>query len=82
MFLAGSLACGLAGTMEVLIVSRAVQGLGAGALRTLGMALIRDLHPPSRAAGLIRMQTVPAAMMVLGMVGGPIVGGLPADHAG
>ncbi|MFH9424323.1 MFS transporter [Streptomyces sp. NPDC017529] len=81
-FLAGSLACGLAGTMEVLIVSRAVQGLGAGALLTLGMALIRDLHPPSRAAGLIRMQTVLAAMMVLGMVGGPIVGGLLADHAG
>lgn len=81
-FLAGSLACGLAGSMEALAVSRAVQGLGAGALLTLGMALIRDLYPPSRADGLIRMQTVLATMMVLGMVGGPIVGGLLADHAG
>ncbi|WP_312018726.1 MFS transporter [Streptomyces sp. I05A-00742] len=81
-FLTGSLACGLAGSMEVLVASRAVQGLGAGALLTLGMALIRDLHPPSRAEGLIRMQTVLATMMVLGMVGGPVVGGLLADHAG
>ncbi|WP_327388157.1 MFS transporter [Streptomyces sp. NBC_01207] len=81
-FLVASLACGLAGSMTVLIASRAVQGLGAGALLTLGMALIRDLHPPSRTQGLIRMQTVLATMMVLGMVGGPIIGGLLADHAG
>ncbi|GAA4633785.1 hypothetical protein GCM10023196_072750 [Actinoallomurus vinaceus] len=81
-FLAGSLACGLAGSIETLIVSRAVQGVGAGALLTLGMALIRDLYPPGRAQGLIRMQTMLATMMVLGMVGGPIVGGLLTDHAG
>ncbi|MEU1388391.1 MULTISPECIES: MDR family MFS transporter [unclassified Nonomuraea] len=81
-FLTGSLACGLAGSMEILIVSRAVQGVGAGALLTLGMALIRDLHPPHRTEGLIRMQTLLAAMMIVGMVGGPLVGGLLADHAG
>ncbi|MFH9352536.1 MFS transporter [Kitasatospora sp. NPDC017646] len=81
-FLVGSTACALAATMPVLLASRAVQGLGAGALLTLGMALIRDLHPPSRPQGLIRMQTALATMMVLGMVGGPILGGLLADHAG
>ncbi|MFF9641274.1 MFS transporter [Kitasatospora aureofaciens] len=81
-FLAGSTACALATTMPVLVASRAVQGLGAGALLTLGMALIRDLHPPSRPQSLIRMQTVLAAMTVLGMIGGPILGGLLADHAG
>lgn len=81
-FLIGSMACGLSTSMPALILFRAVQGLGAGALLTLGMALIRDLHPPSRPQGLIRMQTVLAAMMVLGMVGGPILGGLLADHAG
>ncbi|WP_030766720.1 MULTISPECIES: MFS transporter [unclassified Streptomyces] len=81
-FLIGSLACGLADSMAVLIASRALQGLGAGALLTLGMALIRDLYPPSRTQGLIRMQTILATTMVLGMVGGPIIGGLLADHAG
>ncbi|MFF7651257.1 MFS transporter [Streptomyces sp. NPDC007983] len=82
LFLAGSLACGLAGSMEALIICRAGQGLGAGALLTLGMALIRDLNPPSRTEGLIRMQTAMGTMMVLGLVGGPIVGGALADHAG
>ncbi|RKN40160.1 MFS transporter [Streptomyces hoynatensis] len=81
-FLAGSLACGLSGSMAELILFRAVQGLGAGALLTLGMALIRDLFPLSRPGGLIRMQTAMGAMMVLGMVGGPILGGVLADHAG
>ncbi|GAA4517267.1 hypothetical protein GCM10023191_089470 [Actinoallomurus oryzae] len=81
-FLIGSTACGLSASMPALILSRAVQGVGAGALLTLGMALIRDLHPPSRPQGLIRMQTALAAMMVLGMIGGPILGGLLADHAG
>lgn len=82
LFLAGSLACGLAGSMEALVVSRAEQGLGGGALLALGMAMIRDLYPPGRDTGLIRMQTVLAAMMIVGMVGGPIIGGLLTDHAG
>ncbi|UNO40460.1 MFS transporter [Streptomyces sp. MST-110588] len=82
LFLLGSLACGLSGSVQTLIVARAVQGLGAGALLTLGMALIRDLHPPGRSDGLVRMQTVLAAMMILGMVGGPVLGGLLTDHVG
>ncbi|WP_327393607.1 MFS transporter [Streptomyces sp. NBC_01186] len=81
LFLAGSLVCGAAASMPALITARAVQGLGAGALLTLGMALIRDLYPPDRTEGLLRMQTVLATMMVLGMVGGPLVGGLLTDHA-
>ncbi|WP_229898221.1 MFS transporter [Streptomyces finlayi] len=81
-FLLGSAVCGLAGSMELLIAARAVQGLGAGALLTLGMALVRDLHPPSRTEGLIRMQTALSVLMVLGMVGGPVLGGVLADHAG
>ncbi|MFJ2201005.1 MFS transporter [Streptomyces violaceusniger] len=81
-FLIGSIACGLSASMPTLILSRAIQGLGAGALLTLGMALVRDLHPPSRPQGLIRMQTAMATMMITGMVGGPLLGGLLADHVG
>ncbi|MFC4008359.1 MFS transporter [Nonomuraea purpurea] len=80
-FLAGSLACGLAGSMPFLIVSRALQGVGAGALLTLGMAVIRDLHPPHRAQGMIRMQSLMAGMMIVGMIGGPLLGGVLTDHA-
>ncbi|MFI5808273.1 MFS transporter [Streptomyces sp. NPDC051561] len=81
-FLMGSLLCGLAGSMELLIAARAVQGLGAGALLTLGMALVRDLHPPSRTEALVRLQTLMATIMIVGLVGGPLIGGLLADHAG
>ncbi|MFJ4185093.1 MFS transporter [Kitasatospora sp. NPDC089509] len=81
-FLVGSLACSLVGSMEALIVSRTVQGLGAGALITLCMATIRDLYPPSRMADMVRVQSVLAVMMVAGMVGGPLIGGLLTDHVG
>ncbi|GHJ20491.1 MFS transporter [Streptomyces albus] len=81
LFLVGSLACGFAGTLSALVIARAAQGLGAGALLTLGMALLRDLFPPERGGGLLRMQTALAGMMIVGMVGGPLIGGLLADHA-
>ncbi|MFI6628755.1 MFS transporter [Nonomuraea fuscirosea] len=80
-FLAGSLACGLASSITLLIAARAVQGLGAGALLTVGMAVVRDLYPPSRMGGMVRMQSVMAVMLVAGMVGGPLAGGVLADYA-
>jgi MFS family permease len=79
-FLAGSLACGAAGDLAVLVVARAVQGLGAGALLALGMALVRDLHRDDTAA--VRMQTAMSALMLAGLLGGPVAGGLITDHAG
>lgn len=42
-FLIGSLMCGLSMNMEFLIFSRALQGLGSGALATLTMAVIGDV---------------------------------------
>ena len=42
-FLLGSLMCGLSKNMEFLILSRAIQGLGSGALATLTMAVIGDV---------------------------------------
>ncbi|MFC4591683.1 MFS transporter [Sphaerisporangium corydalis] len=81
-FLAGSLACGAAQSITALIVFRAFQGLGAGALLTVGMAVVRDLYPPGRMAGMARMQSALAGMLVVGLIGGPPVGGVLADHAG
>ncbi|HUR81909.1 MAG TPA: MFS transporter, partial [Thermoanaerobaculia bacterium] len=42
-FLVGSAACGIAQSMTQLIISRAVQGLGAGALVPLAMTIIGDI---------------------------------------
>ncbi|MEV7804162.1 MFS transporter [Microbispora sp. NPDC088329] len=80
-FLGGSLACGIAGSIAMLIVSRAVQGIGAGALLTVGMSVVRDLYPPTRMAAMVRMQSVVAGMFIVGMIGGPLLGGVLTDLA-
>ncbi|MEV3981278.1 hypothetical protein [Nonomuraea sp. NPDC049758] len=44
-FTAGSLACAVSPAMAVLLVSRGVQGLGAGLLSGLGFAVVRSALP-------------------------------------
>ncbi|MEV6906206.1 MFS transporter [Amycolatopsis sp. NPDC051071] len=82
LFLTGSALCALAQDMPQLIAFRVVQGAGAGALMTVGMTLVRDLYPPERSTGMMRMQTLMAGMMVISFIGGPVAGGLLADHLG
>lgn len=45
-FLIGSMLCGLAQSMNQLIIFRGIQGLGAGGLFTLIFAVIGDIVPP------------------------------------
>ncbi len=76
-FLAGSALSGAAPSLEWLIAFRALQGLGAGGLMTLAMALVADLVPPrerGRYQGYIQM------VFVVASVAGPLLGGLFADH--
>ncbi|KPC93394.1 hypothetical protein ADL27_19580 [Streptomyces sp. NRRL F-6602] len=51
LFLVGSLACGFAGTLSALVVARAAQGLGAGALAA-GLLLLVALVPVERRAAV------------------------------
>lgn len=44
-FAAGSLICGIAPSMEVMLVGRAVQGFGAGLLTALSYAMVRLVFP-------------------------------------
>src|SRR5919197_4582876 len=46
LFMAGAVVSGLAGSMTVLIAGRALQGVGAGGLIPLAMAVIGDLVAP------------------------------------
>jgi EmrB/QacA subfamily drug resistance transporter len=77
-FLAGSAACGAAGDVTQLIVTRAIQGLGAGGLMTLAMVAVGDLVAP-RERG--RYQGYIAAAFAVATVVGPLAGGLIVDHA-
>ena len=73
LFLVGSLLCGIANTMYELAAFRAVQGLGAGGLMSLAMAILADITSPrerSRYAGYFM------AVFGVSSVAGPVVGGL------
>ncbi|MBO3088305.1 MFS transporter [Cellulomonas dongxiuzhuiae] len=70
---------GLAHSTELLIGMRALQGIGAGGLTALGTVLIADIISP-RERG--RYMGLMGAVMAVGMVGGPLLGGVITDAAG
>jgi EmrB/QacA subfamily drug resistance transporter len=71
-FLAGSLLCGIAGSMYELAAYRAVQGAGAGGLMSLALAIIADLVS-QRERG--RYQGYFMGVWGVASVAGPLVGG-------
>jgi EmrB/QacA subfamily drug resistance transporter len=76
-FLIGTLLSGLAGSMTQLIIFRAVQGLGAGALIPLGMTIIGDTFTLRERA---RMQALFSGVWGLSSVVGPVIGGFITDQ--
>ena len=47
-FVLSSIACGLAGSVEALVVARAVQGVGSALMTPQTMAMITRVFPPAR----------------------------------
>lgn len=76
-FLLGTLLSGLATSMEQLIVFRAIQGLGAGALIPLGMTIIGDTFTLKERS---KMQAYFSGVWGLSSVIGPVVGGFITDQ--
>nr|WP_269778721.1 MFS transporter [Microlunatus antarcticus] len=64
----GSLLCALAGSLELLVVGRAVQGLAAGVI-PLGMSLMRDVLPPQKLGPAVALMS--ASLGVGGALGLP-----------
>jgi EmrB/QacA subfamily drug resistance transporter len=77
-FLVGSALCGLAQGMTELIVFRAIQGIGAGGLFPLSLAVIGGLVPP-RDRG--RWQGLIGAVFATASIAGPAIGGFIADNS-
>lgn len=78
LFMLGAVVSGLAPSMTVLIVGRGIQGLGAGGLIPLAMAVIGDLIAP-RERG--KWQGLTGAVFGVASVVGPATGGWISDNA-
>ena len=77
-FVAGSVLCAFAPSIEMLIGARVVQGLGGGMLMPLGMTIMTRAAGPARIGRLMAILGIP---MLLGPIGGPILGGWLIDNA-
>jgi DHA2 family multidrug resistance protein len=67
LFVVGSALCGLARTLPMLVLYRAIQGFGAGALQPTQQAILRQTFPPHE-------QGMAMAMFAMGIMVGPAVG--------
>src|SRR5262245_8205398 len=78
-FTGASLWCGLAGSAEMLIAARAVQGLGAALLTPQTLAFITHLFPPAKRGPAMGMW---GGIAGLATITGPLLGGVLVDSLG
>ena len=76
-FLAGSLFAGVSQTMTQLVLSRGVQGIGAGGLMAMAFAIVGDVVAPSQRG---RYTGYLGAVFAVASVAGPLMGGFFVDH--
>src|SRR5947209_12061388 len=78
-FLAGSALAGTSQNMTQLILYRGIQGLGAGAMMPIAMAIIGDVFPPAERG---KWQGLIVAVFGLSSIVGPTLGGWITDNWG
>jgi EmrB/QacA subfamily drug resistance transporter len=77
LFMLGSAACGFAWGMVPLILFRAVQGLGAGAIQPIAWTIIGDIYGPADRA---RMQGWLSSVFGVSALAGPALGAFIVQH--
>jgi EmrB/QacA subfamily drug resistance transporter len=75
-FLVGSVICGIAPDVAVLLAGRAVQGIGGAMLFTLSMALVRQSFPENRLGWAMGLY---GSLAAVGLSLGPLVAGALSD---
>ncbi len=78
-FLAGSIICAIAPSIDILIVGRMVQAVGGAAGMVLSRAIIRDLYDRETAAKMLAYMVT--ALVVAPMIS-PLIGGVLNDLSG
>ena len=79
MFGIASVCCALSTSMEMLVLSRVLQGLGGGGLITLSQALISEVVAPRER---VAYQGYLATVGVTANAVGPVIGGYLTEHFG
>ncbi len=77
LFLLGSILCGFASNMAWLILFRAFQGLGAGAIMPLTSTIIADVYPPKERASI---QGWLSSVWGVAAITGPLTGAWIVQH--
>ncbi|KMK75756.1 MDR family MFS transporter [Alkalihalobacillus pseudalcaliphilus] len=70
-FLLGSLLCGFSTSMEMLILSRLIQGIGAGAVQPMATTIIGDIYTKEERANI---QGYLSSVWGISAVAGPLIG--------
>ena len=78
LFTAGSALCGVAQSLDQLIVFRVIQGIGGGMILPLGQLMMATAAGPRRMGRVMSIVAVPA---MLAPILGPTLGGLIVDNA-
>jgi EmrB/QacA subfamily drug resistance transporter len=73
LFLIGSILCGAAWSMPVLIIFRALQGLGAGAIQPMSLTIVGDIYSMAERG---KVQGYMASVWAVSAVVGPTLGGV------
>src|SRR6478609_511855 len=76
-FVIASLLCGLANSMGLLVVARALQGFVAGPMYPITQALLISIYPPHKRGQAIALL---AMVTVVAPIAGPILGGYITDN--
>lgn len=76
-FTLGSFLCGISGTEDILIISRVIQGLGAGCIMPVGMAIVTREFPPEKRGIALGFWSIASAASVSF---GPLIGGYLVDN--
>lgn len=79
LFIIGSALCGFSDSMMTLIIARAIQGMGAGAMMPVALTIIGDLYTMEKRARVLGLNST--AWGIASVVG-PLAGGVIVDTVG